>query len=55
MSSLWVKDPTILLRKDKLIEIWPNSKMSSEDKVNAISRLIILMTLKMTKQKIGVF
>ena len=45
MSSLWVKDPTILLRKDKLIEIWPNSKMSSEDKVNAISRLIILMTL----------
>lgn len=41
----WSKDPSILLNKDYIFELWPTSKMSYEQKLNAISRLIILLTV----------
>lgn len=45
MSNLiWLNDPTILLKHNKLNELWPKSKMTTEEKINAITRLILLLT-----------
>jgi hypothetical protein len=44
-TSIWLNDPTILLKHDNLKDIWPLEKMGTQEKVNAITRLVILMTL----------
>ena len=44
-TVIWLKDPRILMRQDQLTELWPLSTMSSEEKVNAITRLVIFLTL----------
>ena len=44
-NEIWLNNPTILLNQDKLGEIWPTSNMSLEEKINAITRLIILLTM----------
>lgn len=41
----WSNDPTILLNKDHLFEIWPSNGMSLEEKLNAMSRLILFLTV----------
>lgn len=41
----WLNDPSILLNKEYIYQLWPTSKMSTEEKLNAISRLVILMTI----------
>ena len=43
-SSFWINDPSILLKQDKLNEFWPRKEMPFEDKINAITRLVILLT-----------
>jgi hypothetical protein len=47
MSSnhFWVNEPTILFHKDFIFEIWPLNNMYYEQKLNAMTRLIILMTI----------
>jgi len=46
MNTLfWSNDPTILFNKDYIFELWPTTSMCYEEKLNAISRLIILITL----------
>jgi len=45
MISFWTNDPTILFNKDYITELWPTSSMCYEEKLNAISRLIILISL----------
>jgi hypothetical protein len=42
---LWINDPTILLNKEHLIDIWPISSMSYNEKVNSITRFIILISI----------
>jgi hypothetical protein len=42
--SFWSNDPSILLNKDYLFNIWPTPSMTFEQKLNAISRLIIYIT-----------
>jgi len=44
-TAIWLRDPRILLRNDKLTEIWPLPGMSPEEKVNAITRLVIILML----------
>lgn len=44
-NEIWLNNPTILLNQDKLGELWPTSNMSLEEKINAITRLIILLTI----------
>jgi hypothetical protein len=41
----WSNDPTIILNKDYIFEVWPTPKMTFEQKLNAISRLIIILTI----------
>jgi hypothetical protein len=47
MSTIqfWINDPTMLFDKDHLLELWPRSNMIYEQKLNAISRLVILVTI----------
>jgi hypothetical protein len=44
MVPLWTEHPTILLKQDQLV-FWPVQGMTSHEKLNAISRLVILLSL----------
>jgi hypothetical protein len=44
-DSFWINDPLILMDKNKIVEIWPKEGMRFDDKLNAISRIIIMMSL----------
>ena len=42
---LWINDPTIILNKNSIFDLWPSISMTYEEKVNAITRLIILISI----------
>ena len=42
--TFWSNDPTILFNKDYVLQMWPTSTMTYEEKLNAITRLVIIMT-----------
>jgi hypothetical protein len=44
-NTFWLNDPTILLNKDYVTQLWPCPKMSFEEKMNSISRLVIILTI----------
>jgi len=43
--QFWTNDPTILLNKDFIFELWPTPNMSYNQKLNAITRLIAILTI----------
>ena len=43
--QFWSNDPSILFNKEYIFELWPTTNMCYEQKLNAISRLIILITI----------
>lgn len=43
--QFWSNDPTILFNKEYIFEFWPTANMCYEQKLNSISRLIILLTI----------
>jgi len=43
--QFWSNDPTILFNKDYIFELWPLTDMCYERKLNAITRLIIFITI----------
>jgi Family of unknown function (DUF5762) len=44
-TPFWSNDPTILLKKEYIIDVFPNNIMTFEEKLNAITRLVLLLTL----------
>ena len=44
-TPFWSNDPTILFNKDYMFELVPTSSMKFERKLNALTRIIILLTL----------
>ena len=44
-TTFWINNPLILIQKDKLFELWPLSYMSTDEKLNAITRIIILLSI----------
>lgn len=44
-TPFWSNDPTILLNKEYIFELWPTSAMSYEQKMNAITRLILVLSV----------
>jgi hypothetical protein len=44
-SVFWTSRPSILLQNDKLGELWPSPKMTADEKQNAMTRLVLLLTL----------
>ena len=43
--QFWTNDPTVLFNKEYILELWPTANMSYEQKINAITRLVILITI----------
>ncbi len=43
--QFWSNQPTILFNKEYIFELWPNTEMCYEQKLNAITRLVILLTI----------
>ena len=44
-AQFWTNNPTILLNKNYIFDLWPTSNMKFEEKLNAITRLVILLSL----------
>ena len=44
-NTIWFNDPIILIHKDNIYQIIPDSMMNNSEKINALSRLIILLTI----------
>lgn len=44
-TSFWYNDPTILFNKESILQVWPTQQMTFEAKLNAISRIVIVMSL----------
>ena len=44
-TPFWSNNPTILFNKESITNLWPTNQMTFEAKLNAISRLVILMTV----------
>ncbi len=44
-SQFWSNDPTILFNKKYILQLWPTQNMTFEEKLNAISRIVILMSI----------
>lgn len=45
MIPFWSNDPYILFNKDYIFDIWPQAKMTQEERFNAVTRFIILITV----------
>jgi hypothetical protein len=43
--QFWSNDPTVLFNKEYIFELWPTTNMCYEQKLNAITRLVILITI----------
>ena len=44
-QEIWSNDLTILFNKDYIFELWPNTNMCYERKINAVTRLIIIISV----------
>jgi hypothetical protein len=44
-NPFWYDDPSILLKKENIFELWPTPSMNYNQKLNAITRLIIIVTI----------
>ena len=44
-TPFWFNDPTILFNKENILQVWPTQQMTFEAKLNAISRIVIVMSL----------
>jgi hypothetical protein len=44
-TQFWTNEPTILFNKEYMLDLWPSSNMNYEQKLNAITRLIILVSI----------
>ena len=45
MTAFWLQDPTVLFKNDSIMQIIPTTEMTREAKLNAMTRLIIVLTL----------
>ena len=43
--SFWLNDPTILFKQKYITQLWPYSYLTYEEKLNAITRFIILISI----------
>jgi hypothetical protein len=44
-TAFWLNNPMVLFNKDKIMEIWPSQNMTIEEKLNGITRLVLLLTI----------
>lgn len=44
-ENLWINKPTVLFQKERIMELWPMRSMDAVDKINAITRLVLILTI----------
>lgn len=44
-NPFWLNDPSILINSEYISDIWPLENMSQNEKLNSISRIIIILTI----------
>ena len=44
-TQFWINQPSVLLDRDDITDLWPMPLMSVEQKLNAITRLVFLLTV----------
>lgn len=44
-TPFWLSNPTILFKQEHITHLWPTQQMTSEEKLNSITRLVLLLTL----------
>ena len=44
-DDFWLNNPSILFHRNLIKELWPTKEMSTNQKLNAITRLVIILTL----------
>ena len=44
-TPFWSNDPTILFNKDSILQLWPTADLTFEAKLNAISRIVIVLSI----------
>lgn len=44
-SQFWFYNPKVLFEKNNILELWPNNNMNLNEKLNSITRLIIVLSL----------
>jgi hypothetical protein len=45
IDKFWLDDPLIIFKKERISEFWPDKQFSASRKLNAITRVIILLTI----------
>ena len=43
--SFWIENPSILFNSSYITQLWPYSYMNKDSKYNAVTRLVILLSL----------
>ena len=44
-TPFWSNDPTIFFNKDSIFQLWPTADLTFEGKLNAISRIVIVLSI----------
>jgi hypothetical protein len=44
-TQFWLYNPLVLFNKNNLTELWPNNNMNLNEKLNSITRLVIVLSL----------
>lgn len=44
-SVFWINDPLVLFKESEILKLWPMESMNKNEKLNAISRLVIILTI----------
>jgi len=44
-TPFWSNEPTILFNKKDILQIWPTENMTLEEKLNAISRVVLILSI----------
>lgn len=44
-TEFWLYNPLVLFNKNSLTELWPNNNMNLNEKLNSITRLVILLSI----------
>ena len=44
-EPFWLNSPSILFHENRITKIWPTPEMTIDEKLNAITRLVIILTL----------
>ena len=45
MTTFWIYEPKVLIESENIKEIWPIKDETYENNLNAVTRLVILLTI----------